>query len=126
MNRIKLLLGTLFNCIIVFSCVVAADEPNVRQAERASVPFVVVDVPLLYEIGIEADFDRVVVVWCRRESQLRRATERGMARSDAEARLDAQMSLDEKRDRADDVIDSETSLVATEEQARRLLDRMRA
>ena len=97
----------------------------VRRAERASESFVVIDVPLLYEIGIEADFDRIIVVWCRRESQLRRAIERGMERSDAEARLDAQMSLDEKRDRADHVIDSETSLATTEEQSRLLLDRIR-
>ena len=65
------------------------------------------DIPLLYESGGEVLVDAVVVVYVDRDTQIKRLIARdGFSREEAENRIDKQMSLDEKRDRADFVIDN--------------------
>ncbi len=66
------------------------------------------DVPLLFERGLEAEVDCVVVVHAPRGVQLARLQARdGMTRAEAEARLDAQLPIDEKARRADVVVSNE-------------------
>lgn len=76
------------------------------------------DIPLLYETGRDSDFDQVVVAACRPEQQLERMAARGMTPADAQARLSSQMSIDEKRRRADFVIDTSGTTDETERQVR--------
>lgn len=58
---------------------------------------VVLDVPLLVEAGVQATFEGVVVVACKRETQIRRLVERrGFTEQEAIARIDAQAPLDDK------------------------------
>jgi len=65
------------------------------------------DVPLLYESGGEGIVDKVAVVWIDRETQIRRLMGRdGFSREDAINRIEKQMDLDEKKQRADFVIDN--------------------
>jgi len=69
------------------------------------------DIPLLYESGGEALVDVVVVVYVDRETQIHRLTARdGFSQEEAENRIDKQMSLDEKKGRADFVIDNRGTL----------------
>ncbi|NLH98198.1 MAG: dephospho-CoA kinase [Chthonomonadales bacterium] len=66
---------------------------------------VTVEVPLLYEVGIEGWFDEVVVVAAPQSEQLRRLQNRdGLAEEAALARIRAQMPIEEKMARADHVI----------------------
>lgn len=68
---------------------------------------VVADVPLLYEIGIENQFDVVVVVYVPRAEQIKRLRERnGYTAAESESRLEAQMDIEEKAKRADEVLDN--------------------
>lgn len=68
------------------------------------------DIPLLYESGGEKLVDRVVVVWIDRETQIERLMGRdGFSRGAAINRIETQMDLDEKRRRADFVIDNSGS-----------------
>ena len=70
----------------------------------------VLDIPLLYESGADAIVDVVVVVYVDRETQIERLIARdGFSRVDAENRIDKQMDLEEKRRRADFVIDNSGS-----------------
>jgi len=79
----------------------------------------VVNVPLLYEAGMEKRFDRVVVVTCPPEEQVRRCQRRnGLSREEVERRMKAQMPLEEKVARADCVIDNGGTREETEEQVR--------
>jgi len=65
------------------------------------------DVPLLYEVGLEGLVDSVVVVWTPRAVQLERLARRdALAPAEAEARLGAQLPLDEKAGRADFVVEN--------------------
>ncbi len=77
-------------------------------------PIAVVDAALLVETGRHRAFDRLVVVSCARETQIRRLRERdGATRDEAEARIGAQAPLGDKLAVADYVIDTETSLDET-------------
>jgi len=80
-------------------------------------PRAVADIPLLFETGRHTDFDRVVVVACPPDEQLRRVMLRdGMTEADARARIDAQWPIAEKVARADDVIWTTGSFADTERQ----------
>jgi len=77
-------------------------------------PFAVADIPLLYETGRPEDFDAVVVAACPAPMQVQRIIGRdSVSRARAEARLAAQLPIDEKRRRADYVIDTSTTFEAT-------------
>ncbi|WP_442601450.1 dephospho-CoA kinase [Paenibacillus sp. KN14-4R] len=78
---------------------------------------VVVDIPLLYESGYEVIFEQVMVVYIPRDKQIERLMSRdGYNIEEAESRLHSQMNIEEKRQRADIVIDNRGSIEATEEQ----------
>ncbi len=80
-------------------------------------PLALVEVPLLYEAGLEGAYDRVIVVYLDEAGQVRRLAARDH-RSPAEIQglLRAQWPLKEKRKRADYVIDNCGDLSQTREQ----------
>ncbi len=79
-----------------------------KEALRATGSKVCVwDVPLLFEAGFERFVDEVWVVWIPRDLQISRVLTRDkLSLGEVEARIAAQGSLDEKRQRADVVIDN--------------------
>jgi dephospho-CoA kinase len=84
-----------------------------RQQEAASrgEKVVVHDIPLLFETGNQREFDAVLLVYAPEEVQVRRLVEsRGMREADARARIAAQMPIEEKRARAQYVIENTGSL----------------
>jgi dephospho-CoA kinase len=79
---------------------------------------VVYDAALLVETGAYRGLDRLVVVRCRRDTQLRRLEQRdGLEGAAASARLASQAPLEEKIAAADYVIDTDGSLEETRRQA---------
>jgi dephospho-CoA kinase len=65
------------------------------------------DTPLLFEVALERTLDCVVVVWAPPEVQRARLLARdGLAAADADARLAAQLPIDEKAARADFVVEN--------------------
>ncbi|MCD6133209.1 MAG: dephospho-CoA kinase [Deltaproteobacteria bacterium] len=78
---------------------------NVRKKDRDAV--IVYDVPLLYEKKMENMFDVVIVVYIDRETQIKRIMERNkISEEEAEKRLKLQMDIEEKKKRAQIVIDN--------------------
>ncbi|WP_027087955.1 dephospho-CoA kinase [Cohnella panacarvi] len=78
---------------------------------------VVVDVPLLFESKLESYFEQIMLVYVPREEQLKRLMNRdGLSEEDAERRLAAQMSIEDKKALADIVIDNSSDLAHTEAQ----------
>ena len=91
-------------------------------ARTANAEFAVLDMPLLYEAGLDALCDRVWCVALPRETQLRRLMARdSFTRKEAEARLQSQLSTAEKARRADVVIDTSGSIQYTRSQIPALL-----
>jgi len=84
------------------------------------------DVPLLYEVGLEGAMDCVVVVWTPRAVQLQRLVRRdGLSPAEAEARLEAQLPMDEKASWADVVVENQGPPEALPPKADRLLADLR-
>ncbi|MDA3931484.1 MAG: dephospho-CoA kinase [Tenericutes bacterium] len=70
----------------------------------------VLDIPLLYEAKMEIYCDKIICVYLDKETQIDRLMKRGyLEREVAIQRIDAQMSLEEKKERADYVIDNSLS-----------------
>jgi dephospho-CoA kinase len=86
-------------------------------ARRDRPGVLVLDIPLLFENDRRGLVESVVVVWIHSATQLRRLVERdGLSEQQARQRIAAQIPLDEKRDRADHVIDNSGSLQSTRRQ----------
>lgn len=93
-----------------------------RQEERRSgrERVVVMDVPLLFEVGTRAGMDEVWVVTASTETRIRRLKARGgITREEALRRIESQMPLDEKARLADVVIYNDGSLEETRNQVQR-------
>jgi dephospho-CoA kinase len=93
-------------------------------AKRAGTPVIVLDIPLLFESrkagnrsAASMQTEAVIVVWVPRATQLERQMARDeRERKDAQARIDSQISLDDKRAQADHVIDNSGTVEETREQ----------
>jgi dephospho-CoA kinase len=103
---------------IIHPRVQARTAELIAEADAADPAAVVVyDVPLLVEAGRETTFDLVVVCEAPIELRIARLLEhRGMPRDEAERRMSAQASDDERRAVADVIIDTSTSLQRTLDQ----------
>jgi len=78
---------------------------------------VLVDVPLLLEVGVAHRFDKVVVVYASESVQIKRLMQRdGLSREEASQALSVQMDLREKVEQADFVIDNSGTLEETQNQ----------
>ncbi|MGE5673806.1 MAG: dephospho-CoA kinase [Mycobacterium leprae] len=90
---------------------------EVARLRSAGAQAVVLDVPLLIEGGLYKQVDRVWLVYVDRATQRARLIERDhLSPAAAEARLAAQMPLDQKRQVADLVIDNRGSQGETRRQ----------
>ena len=83
------------------------------------------DLPLLFELQYEDWFDQIWLVDVTEETQLSRLmTRNALSQVEAEKRIAAQLSLQEKRKRADVLIDNNGSLEATRQQIRDALQKL--
>lgn len=82
----------------------------IRESEVREEPYVVVEVPLLFELGMERQFDVSILVAVDPDTQVMRLVQRdGVSEADARRLMDLQMPLGEKMARADIVIDNSGS-----------------
>jgi dephospho-CoA kinase len=85
--------------------------------ERAGHRAAVVEATLIHESGRKGLFEAVISVTCDRETAISRLVARdGMTRSQAEARLRAQMDADRKAGASDYVIDNSGGIESTRRQ----------
>ncbi|MEO1007840.1 MAG: dephospho-CoA kinase [Planctomycetota bacterium] len=75
-----------------------------RRAAESGVRGVVVDAPLLFEAGVDAECDAVLFVETPRAERLARVRRRGWDEAELDRREAAQMPLDEKRRRSTAVV----------------------
>lgn len=75
---------------------------------------VIIDAALMIETGSHKRFDKLIVVYCDRETQITRVMNRNkLTRAEAEARVNAQMPTEEKLKFADFTIDTSGSMAET-------------
>lgn len=92
-------------------------QSELQAAREAGATVAVLDIPLLFESGLQHLADQIWVVWVDEATQLQRLMKRnGYSETDARQRLASQWPLDRKRALADVVIDNSGSLGATHRQ----------
>ena len=80
-------------------------------------PLIVVDIPLLYENHYETVMDAVMVIYVPADIQLKRLMKRDqLTLAQAKARLASQLAIEDKKERADILIDNSGSIVETQNQ----------
>ena len=95
------------------------------EADRDGAEVVIHDVPLLFENGLEGLYSDVVLVYAPERVQIKRLVEgRGISEDRARAIIAAQLPIDEKRGRAQRVIDNSGSREVTRAQVNRVWDEL--
>jgi len=99
---------------LVHPRVAAALQRRLKEMERQGANLVLVDVPLLFEAGLESAYDRVIVVYVDLEEQVQRLQDRnGRGAEEIAGLLSAQWPLADKAARADFVVDNRGPLAET-------------
>lgn len=106
---------------IVHPRVIEEQNRLLKEAETADPNAIaIVDAALMIESGGYKRFDKLVVVYCDRETQIERLMRRNqITREDAERRVAAQMSSEEKRRFGDYEVDTSGT---TEETRKRVIE----
>lgn len=106
---------------IMHPAIWAACEAEIRAAATSGRSVCVVEMALILETGARDRFDRVIVVAAPAEAQVERvARARSLTNAEAQRRLAAQWSTEDKARLADFVIDNGGDLAATEAQVARV------
>ena len=117
-------LGRL-NAILHPRIVARADELAHEFQARDPHAVVIVDAALIFEAGMDERLCKVLVVWCRPKQQVERLMAKmGIPRKEAERRIAAQMPAEEKRCRADYLIDSSGTLEQSHAQVAAIYPRL--
>jgi len=111
---------------IVHPRVIEEQDCLLRDVEKANpLDIAVMDAALIIESGGYKRFDKLIVAFCDREIQIERLMRRnGITREDAERRIAAQMSSDEKRRYADYEIDTSGSFDQTRQQVTNMFNEL--
>ena len=110
---------------VLHPIVIEESKNEMARAAAQGCAVCVLDVPLLFESGMETLCDETWVVVVPPQEQLRRVMARdGLTAQQAQARIDSQMPLSEKLARADRAIDNSGSLEATKARLRALWEEL--
>jgi dephospho-CoA kinase len=95
-------------------------------ASRSPDAVVIMDIPLLFETGMEKGLAEVIVVYAPKGIQLQRLMKRdGIDEQAAMARIQSQMPIEEKCKRATIVIDNSSTLSASRRQALAIVNQLK-
>ena len=90
-------------------------------AAAAGIPVIILDVPLLFECGMDALCDETWALYVSRDMQIARITARdGITREAAEARIDSMMSTEERKARATHAINTDQPVEKTRQTLQQL------
>jgi len=95
-----------------------------EEIEKIQGEILFVEVPLLFETGMEEDFDFVVAVKASEEARIERMKEKGMSEEEVMKRIRAQLSDSERVKKADLVIDNDGNLRELEARVKELIGKV--
>ncbi|RYZ08985.1 MAG: dephospho-CoA kinase [Myxococcales bacterium] len=102
-------------------------QERFSQLEKQGAELAAYDVPLLFEVGLDAALRPVVLVAAQESTQVARILARdGLSELEARARIAAQLPLSVKRERADYVVENDGTLEDLAAQVDALLPKLRA
>lgn len=95
---------------------------EIENYEKAGESIVILDAPTLIENDLHKFMDYIIVVWVDNNTQIVRLKNRDrLSREEAINRMNAQLSLDKKRDYAHIIIDNNGDLLKTKEQVDKVM-----
>lgn len=95
-------------------------KSRLAELKKANQPLIVIDAPLLVEVGLVKLVDRLVVVKAKRRHLINRAEKLGTSKTETIKRLSSQLPCSAKIKLADLVIDNNGSLKQTEKQVKNI------
>ena len=108
---------------IIHPLVQAKRQDFIATHQAKKTPLIILDIPLLFETKAESLCDKVVVVTAHPDVQRKRVLERGtMSEAQLDAILAKQIPDEEKRARADHLIETDHGLETARQQVQRLID----
>jgi dephospho-CoA kinase len=112
---------------IVHPLVIETQNDWLRARETESPDGIaIIDAALMIESGGYNRFDKIIVVWCDAETQLKRLMARNnLSEQEALKRIGAQMPQEEKKRYADFTIDTSGGFEATREQTMEIFEQLR-
>ena len=100
-------------------------ETLIARARERGAKGVIIDAPLLFEAGVDAECDAVVFVETPKDLRLARVRGRGWDEAELDRRENAQMGLEEKRRRSDYVVVNHGTLDELESRVAKVLAAIR-
>lgn len=98
-------------------------ENEFRRYERKGEKIVILDAPTLIENNLHSEMDYVVLVIADNSVQIKRIINRDkLTKSDAVSRINSQMSIEQKKEFANVLIDNNGDLMDTQKQVYDLID----
>lgn len=95
----------------------------INAAKFENCPLLVVEVPLLFEAGLDGQFDYIWVISAHPDIQLKRLIKRNnLTPEEAAARLSAQLPLSDKEGKADVIIYNNSEINHLEDEIKQLLE----
>ena len=100
------------------------EEIDIR-IKKSNKKYIFADIPLLYELKLEYMFDKIVVVYASRDIQISRIMKRNnLSKDDAIKRIDTQIDIEEKRRKADYVIENMQTIETLRYNVDKILEKM--
>lgn len=107
---------------IVHPIVKSIVDREIRRHEEQGTKLIVIDVPLLFETNYQDIVDKTIVVYTTSTQQLNRLMSRdNIEKEYAQMKINAQMSLSDKVDLADYVINNSFSILETKKDFNKIL-----
>ena len=104
--------------------IIVEEMKNLIQKTEEKLIFL--DIPLLFEAKLSYLCDTIVCVYVDEETQIKRLIHRdGITKEYALTKIHSQMSLEEKKKRSDYVIESKESFRETQENIRKILNKIK-
>jgi dephospho-CoA kinase len=129
----KLMAETIFNDTRKRKATEKIIHPQVRKIalqkkktmlQKNRKTIIVFEVPLLFEAGFQSIFDKVIVVYCRKDTALKRLALLGLSREQAIQRIKVQMPLTKKKAQADFLINNGADIRKTKGQVERVFKKL--
>ena len=93
------------------------------EIKKCSDSLIFCDVPLLFENGLEKDFDYILLAYSDQKTQLKRLIERdGIDEDYANKKINSQINIDKKRDLSDFVVDNSKTIEYTKLKVKEILE----
>jgi len=98
---------------------------NVAKIAKGGYPFAIVEIPLLFEVGWEREFDAIIAVTCSEQMEIERCRKKfSLTHEEVVQRISAQHPQNQKLKSADAVIENDGSIEETKVQVERLYHHM--